>query len=271
MKVFCLLSDKRVFRSRLPEIFTLVMQRVGMKGSYVPFMVEPDQIGRALESLRILHISGANVTVPYQETSIPHLDELSEGARIIGAVNTVVCSGPTLKGYNTNAIGFMDALTEAGFDVDGKSALVFGTGGMAKAVVFILNWLRAASVVVAGRDTEKARTIVDQFAGDVRPLHTLADVRMDVDLVVNTTSVSSPEESRDLADLVDSVHFGNCRLLMDMNYGRSRNFWRSKATAAGIPFVDGVSALANQARRTFALWTGIHVAPEEFLKALGDD
>ena len=85
----------------------------------------------------------------------------------------MVCSGNTLKGYNTNAIGFMDALTGAGMDVDGKSALVFGTGGMAKAVVFILNWLRAASVVVAGRDTEKARSIVHQFAGEARPLHSL--------------------------------------------------------------------------------------------------
>ena len=104
---------------------------MGIKGAYVPFQVDPDDLGQALQSLRILNIAGANVTVPYKEVVVPHMDVLSEGANIIGAINTIVRNGNELKGYNTYAIGFMDALNDVGFDVEGKSALVFGTGGAA--------------------------------------------------------------------------------------------------------------------------------------------
>ena len=163
MKVYCILSDERVYSSRSPVMFSRVLQRVGIQAVYVPFKVEAQNIGLALQSLRILNIAGANVTVPYKEKVIPHLDVLSEGANIIGAINTIVCNGNSLKGYNTNAIGFMDALNSAGFEVAGKSAVVFGTGGAAKAVVFMLNWLRAANVRVAGRDPQKTAAIADRL------------------------------------------------------------------------------------------------------------
>jgi shikimate dehydrogenase len=270
MKVFCLLSDRRVFNSKSPAMFMSVMQRSGIDAAYVPFMVEPDNIGRALESLKILNIAGANVTVPYQEAIIPYLDELSEGARFIGAVNTIVCNGAFLKGYNTNAIGFMDALKETGFNVDGKTALVFGTGGLAKAVVFILNWLRAASVTVAGRDLAKAEALVHHLAGEAAPLEAIVDRPVRAELIVNCTSVSSLDESREFAELVESLDMADCRLLIDMNYGRTNNFWQTKALGSGIPFTDGLSALAFQSCRTFALWTGIQVGQGEFLDALGN-
>ena len=108
-------------------------------------------------------MAGASITIPYKEAVLPMMDVLSEGANIIGAVNTIVRDGDRLKGYNTNAIGVMDALNEAGFEVDGKAALVFGTGGAARAVVFILNWLRAANIFVAGRNRDKTKTIVDDL------------------------------------------------------------------------------------------------------------
>ena len=154
-KVFCIISDQRVFRSRSPAIFTTVLGRTGINGAYVPFMVENGNIGKALDSLRVLNIAGANISAPFKEAVLPYLDVLSEGANIIGAVNTIVSKGGQLKGYNTNAIGIMDALNEVNFDIAGKKALVIGTGGVARAVVFILNWLRAESVVVAGRDNQK--------------------------------------------------------------------------------------------------------------------
>ena len=104
MKVFCILSDERVYGSKSPAMFSRVLQRIGMQGVYVPFKIDPQHVGQALQSLRVLHIAGANVTVPYKEKVIPYLDELSEGANIIGAINTIVCNGDTLKGYNLSLI-----------------------------------------------------------------------------------------------------------------------------------------------------------------------
>jgi len=247
------------------------MKRLGIKGRYVPFAVKPEDIGQAIQSIRILNIAGANITVPYKEKVIPFLDVLSEGANIIGAVNTIVCDGDILKGYNTNAIGFMDALSEVDFDVEGKQALVFGTGGAAKSIVFILNWLRTDSIIVAGRRKEKAMEIVDRFSGDAMPIYDLPNQPFPANIVVNTTSVSSIDESPELAAVVEKLEIPQCELVLDLNYGHTKNFWQDMAKARNIRFMDGLSTLAFQARRTFALWTGTQVPPEEFLKALDDN
>ena len=234
----------------------------------MPFRVNPANIGQAIQSLRILNIDGANITVPFKEAVIPHLDILSEGARFIGAVNTIVRKGDVLKGYNTNAIGFMDALSMANFNVDGKSVVVFGTGGAAKAVVFILNWLRAGSIVVAGRNEKETKRVAANAGGEAKSLNSLTAQPLSANLVVNATSVSSHAESPELADLIGSLEITVCELLMDLNYGRPQNFWQDFAEKNGIPFMDGLPALAHQARRSFALWTGLQVPPEEFLKVL---
>jgi shikimate dehydrogenase len=271
MKVFCILSDERAVQLKSPAIFARVLRRQGIKGAYVPFAVKPRDLGQAIQSIRILNIAGANITVPYKEAAIAHLDALSEGANIIGAVNTIVRDGDRLKGYNTNAIGIMDALNHAGFDVDGKAALVFGTGGAARTVVFILNWLRARSIIVAGRNLQRADNIVKSFNGEIVGLEHLPGQTLPVDLVINATSVSSPEESPEMAELVESLKLPSCRLLMDLNYGRRLNFWQAASAGHGIPFMDGQAALAYQARRTFSLWTGVQIPPEEFINALSEN
>jgi len=251
-------------------MFSTVLRRVGIKGIYVPFKVAPNQLGHAIQSLRTLNISGANITVPYKEAVMPYLDVLSEGATIIGAINTIVCNGDELKGYNTNAIGIMDALENLGFDVTGKRALVFGTGGAAKAVVFILNWLRADLVIVAGRNADKCRGITQGVAGEAVALDYLRDRSVPADILVNATAVSSIEESPDLAKIIDTLDVPGCELVLDLNYGRIQNIWQEFALRKGIPFSDGLTTLAYQAKRTFALWTGMQVESEEFLKALSE-
>ena len=268
MKVFCILSDERVFASKSPSVFNKIFQRIGMQGTYVPFMVKEDQIGQAIQSLRVLHIAGANVTVPYKEVVIPHLDALSEGANIIGAINTIVCHEGCLKGYNTNAIGVMDALASAGFETAGTNALVFGTGGAAKAVVFMLNWLQAETVWVVGRNPQKAAVIAQRFKVSALPLEKKTLQELKADIVVNATAVSSPREAPELADMISAMQLPGCRLLVDLNYGRRHNFWREAARSRNIRFMNGLTPLAYQARRTLALWTGLQVAAEEFLNAL---
>ena len=269
-KVFCLLSDQRVFRSRSPQMFSQVISRTGLKGTYVPFMVESGNLGKALDSLRVLNIAGANVTAPFKEKVLPYLDILSEGANIIGAVNTIVCKGDQLKGYNTNAIGVMDTLNEVGFDVAGKRALVIGTGGAARAIVFILNWLRAEAVTVAGRDEGKTGRLAEHFGCRPTSIKTLADVPVSQEIVVNATSVSGQDESGELADIAECMQGPGCQLVFDLNYGRRNNIWQALADRWKVRFLDGHSTLAYQARRTFLLWTGQELPHEEFLKALED-
>ena len=266
--VFGVFSDGRVHGSLTPGLFGRVMARVGLNGACVPFQVDPEDLGPAVASLRILHLAGAGVAAPYKERVVPHLDVLSEGANIIGAVNTIVRRKTVLKGYNTNAIGLMDALDERDFTVAGCRALVVGTGGAARAAVFILVWLQAAQVWVAGRDPEAAGRLTASLGGTAVQLQSLAETARRANLIINATSVSSPEEGPELADIAADLSLEHCQLLLDLNCGRRENFWRTTAETAGCAFSDGLRVLAYQARRSFFLWTGIEVPPEEFVSAL---
>jgi len=267
-RIFCIISNQRVIQSKSPEMFNTVLSRSGINGAYVPFRVDEENIGKALKSLQVLNIEGANITAPFQEKVIPYMDVLSEGANIIGAVNTIVCRNGQLKGYNTNAIGFMDAFNEAEFDIDGKRALIVGAGGAARAVAFILNWLRADTVIITGRNEEKSRRLAEDFSGTARQYEDLLRFPLDVDLIVNATSVSSLDESGLLTEFTQSLEVNGCELVFDLNYGRRENIWDSMAKRVSCRFMDGQSALAYQARRTFLLWTGRDIPPDEFLRAI---
>ncbi len=268
--VFCILSDERVFSSKSPDIFNQVMKQAGIHGSYVPFMVEPDKIGEALSSLRTLHIAGANVTVPFKEAVIPFMDSVSESATIIGAINTIARNKNKLKGYNTNAIGLMDALEEIRFNPAGKTALILGAGGAAKAAAFVLKWLKADKIIIAGRSEARARQVAVRASGEFLLTDELLDHDIPVNVLINATTVSSREESPEYADIAEKLKLPKCELILDLNYGRKQNFWQEKAEKNGIMFRDGLLTLIHQAKNSLSLWTGLDIETKEFRKALED-
>jgi shikimate dehydrogenase len=165
----------------------------------------------------------------------------------------------------------MDALRDIDYNVEDKTALVFGTGGAARAVTFILTWLRAREVWVAGRNFERARAVVADFSGRGVDIGMLENLPLPARIVINATSVSSPDESADLCGVVENLKLRGCELILDLNYGRRRNFWQAKAEQEGARFMDGLSPLAFQARRTLQLWTGIQVPPQDFIDALREN
>lgn len=271
MKIFCVLSDARAFRSKSPTMHNAVLERQGINGVYVPFAVEPDWIGEAVRGLRALNIAGANVTVPYKELVIPYLDTLSEEASAAGAVNTIVIRDNSLIGDNTDIGGFIDALEGVDFSAKGTSVLVFGTGGASKAVALALGRLGPSEILLAGRNPDKTRLTADTFGATAVTFASLTGRRIPSNLVVNATSVSSPGEDSKMADFVSSLDFPHCELFVDLNYGREVNFWRDCATTCGARFMDGLPMLAYQARRSFALWTGIEVDAEVFMEPLKEN
>lgn len=271
MKVFSLISDGQAFRSRAPVMFERVMKRIGIQGVYVPFKIDPGKIGQAMEAIRTLNIDGSNIGNPFKESILPHLDILSEGANIIKAVNTVVRTGSTLKGYNTNAIGFMDTLEKAKFDAAGKTALIFGAEGAAKAVVFILNWLRCERVDIAGRYKKNVENLLSTLDANMVSLKALSTTPCKANIIINASSASTPDEAPGFASTIELLDIRECELVVDLNYGHTNNFWEKLARLKGIPFVDGLTPLAHMARRTLLLWTKIDVEPGEFIRALEVD
>jgi shikimate dehydrogenase len=268
MQVFCILGDARAAYSKSPAMFSKVMQNVGLNAVYVPFKISPEKLGSAMGGVRALNIAGANVTAPFKEAVIPHLDLLSEGAQIIGAVNTITCNGSILKGYNTNAIGFMKALEKIGIDISGKPALVFGSGGAARAVIFMLKWLNADPILIAGRTPKKIDNIVMRIGGIGQVLAKMDTTAVRAHIVVNATSVSNRTDAPEMTATVSNLHLSNCRLIVDLNYGKTPSIWQELARAQNVSFMDGLPILAQQARNSFFLWTGMDVEVSEFMNAI---
>jgi shikimate dehydrogenase len=264
VRVYCILSDDRAFRSKSPAMHSSVLKRVGIQGTYVPFCVKPEDLQQAVSGLKALNIAGANVTVPYKEQVIPFLDFLSEEAESLGAVNTIVPKDGAFVGYNTDALGFVDTLGTADFSVTGKSVLLVGTGGAARAVAYALAGQGVKSTRVAGRDAKRTEKIAGDFGMEPIALTSLPGGTTNVDLLVNVTSASSPADSREMTDLVAAMRLVDCELVYDLNYGRKDNVWRTLADRSGSRFMDGLPMLAHQARRSFMLWTGLDVPVSEF-------
>lgn len=152
-----------VTHSLSPAMHNAAFSALGLPYVYVPFAVAPDAIGPALRGLPALGIVGVNLTIPHKESALPFLDEITDEARTVGAVNTVHCLNGLLIGDNTDGRGFYQPLVEAGVTVRGQTVVVLGAGGAARAVVYRLV-REGANVVLANRTRERAERLAHDIA-----------------------------------------------------------------------------------------------------------
>ncbi|MHB8204886.1 MAG: shikimate dehydrogenase [Desulfomonilaceae bacterium] len=270
MKVYCVIGDQRVERSLSPIMHNSVFSEYGMNCKYVAFRIEPADLENAVLGIRSLNISGVNVTVPHKEDVIPFLDGLSDRARAIGAINTIVRDGPTLIGHNTDVGGFGDLLDKYGVSPHNSDVVITGAGGATRAVLrsFIERGYEKVSVI--NRTYKKGLELTAKLGGLAIPLENTSEVLQKATLLVNTTSVSEAADGPSFMETFSNkAKLDKLRLVIDINYGRKTNFWASLAENNGASFVDGLFMLAAQARRSFHLWTGENPAIEDFLHPIG--
>ena len=213
---------------------------LGLDWRYLALPVPP---ARFEESVRALPASGyraANVTIPHKLAALEVSDELSDAARAIGAVNTLVLGEDgAIAGDNTDAAGLLDALGELP-----PSALVLGAGGAARAAIWALADA-GAQVTVWNRTPERARALADELGVEATERPGPAE------LLVNATSVGlRPDDSLDGLPLVDA------RVVVDLVYRDAPTPIARWAEERGARLVDGLEVLVRQGARSLALWTG---------------
>ena len=198
--------------------------------------------------------NGLNVTIPYKKTVLPLCDEVSERARNIGSVNTLVKRADgSIFGDNTDAYGFEKLIGRCGIAVAGKKALVLGSGGASVMAVEVLRSLGASPVVVISRRGE------DNYEN----LERHADAR----IVVNTTPVGMyPKNGAAAVDLAD---FPACEGVIDVVYNPARTALLLQAEKRGIPCAGGLYMLVGQAKRACELFTGTLIADTEIERIEG--
>ena len=206
--------------------------------SYQLFEVEPEQLGSFLTSGAF---DGLNVTIPYKKDVIPYCAGLSETARAIGAVNTIVRRPDgTLWGDNTDAYGFSMLVQASGADVAGKKTLVFGSGGASLTAQYVLKTLGAREVVVVSRHGADNYENLDRHA--------------DAQIAVNTTPLGMFPNTG--VSPVSLARFPELQAALDVVYNPARTEFLLQAERLGIPCANGLLMLTAQAKKSCEDFTG---------------
>jgi 3-dehydroquinate dehydratase / shikimate dehydrogenase len=211
-----------------------------------------------------LNFAGFSVTNPHKQAIIPHLDEIDETARRIGAVNTVKIEGDKLYGYNTDAPGFIAPLKSVFGDLKGARVAVVGAGGAARACIFALKQ-EGAEVTVLARNSIKAKALANEFDAGSEVL--VPDHSFDADILINTTPLGTKGDAVDEA-IAKADQLEGLRLVYDLVYNPAETRLLHEAKRAGVPVLGGLEMLIAQGARQFEIWTGEKAPVDEMAKAV---
>lgn len=243
-----------------PEIHNAAFSQCQLDYVYVPLPVEPSQLERAVQGLVALGFSGANVTIPHKIAVMEYLDEIDDTARLAGAVNTIVVQQGKLIGYNTDARGFITALEQNGFAVQGKRVLLLGAGGAARAVLAGLAGSGVEAVVVAARQVNQAEQLVNLFP-NVRVQSVVwsgtafQQAVGQADFIIHATPVGMYPHCEAMPLLaIDQLQ--PAAVVCDLIYNPVTTKLLEQSAEAGHPILSGLSMLVEQAALAFEYWTG---------------
>ena len=234
----CGLLGRTLGHSYSPQIHSMLGNY-----TYQLFEKEPEEVESFLKSGSF---DGLNVTIPYKQTVIPFLDELSPVAQALGAVNTIVRRDGKLIGHNTDYFGFQELVRASGLEIAGKKVLVLGTGGASKPVTAVLREL-GARVVSISRSGE------DNY--DNLSRHANASV------IVNTTPVGMYPKNGSAPLGLDG--FPNLEGVLDIIFNPARTQLMLEAESRGLPALGGLRMLVAQAKESSEWFTDSTIPQEK--------
>jgi len=249
-----------VKHSLSPALHNAAFSAVGLNAVYIAF--EAEDIKGCIEGIRGLGIKGMSVTIPFKESVIPFLGAIDPLARRIGAVNTIVNRGGGLTGYNTDAIGALMAL-EAETPLSGKSCILLGAGGAARAIGFILKQ-KGASLSIVNRSLVRGQRLARSLECRFLPLEELAAVRGEI--LIQTTPVGMSPHLDQCP--VPEVVLRQGMVVMDIIYDPLETRLLRMARERGCTAINGIPMLIHQGAEQFRLWTGVDPPLSAMRKAI---
>ena len=257
-----------------PFIHNSAFEATNTNGVYLAWEVDAAELAETVANIRRYQMYGINLSMPYKEQVIPYLDQLSEEACLIGAVNTVVNREGTLIGYNTDGKGFFKSLPS--FKISRKRLVLLGAGGAAKAILAqaILDGVSQISVFVRSSSMEKTRPYLEKiqnatgFRVDLLALEdvqVLQDSITQADLLVNVTSVGMDGSSQPIPT---SIVLPEKLLVADVIYQPFETPFLKWARNQGNQSINGLGMLLYQAAEAFELWTGKEMPTDQIWESL---
>jgi shikimate dehydrogenase len=246
-----------VKHSLSPVMHNSVFRKCGINASYVAISVKlPFDIIRKIKEL---NLRGCSITIPHKTAVMEYLDRVTDSAKEIGAVNTVMRTETGLTGDNTDWTGIVHALRES-TEIQKKSFAILGAGGTARAALFGI--LKEGGIpVVLNRTVERGEALAQEFGCKFYPLEDIS--KISGDCLINTTPVGMAGYGAESPVRSDSLK--NFRFVMDVIYNPLKTKLLKDAEQAGCVTVSGLSMFVYQGAEQIRLWTGI-TPPVEFMK-----
>ena len=177
-----------------------------------------------------------NVTIPYKQDVIPYLDEIDETVRNIGAVNTIVNRNHKLIGYNTDYNGFLYTIVHNQLPIEGRKIIILGNGGASKAVIAVLEYLKAKEIIIVNRTLKKGVITYEECYKN----------HLNGEVIINTTPVGMYPDV-DVSPL-DLVPFKECKYVIDIIYNPLKTKFLIEGESLGKKTVNGLEMLIAQAK-----------------------
>ena len=265
MDKYCVFGNP-IKHSRSPYIHQSFAEKTKQTLSYDTCLVELDRFTEAVYHFISNEGKGANVTVPFKEQALSLADELTDRARLAGAVNTLTFKAGKIYGDNTDGEGLVQDLLRNKVILKGSRILLLGAGGAAKGVVLPLIAQNPQSITIANRTMSKAESLIEQFSNNKLEACGFEEtVDKAFDVIINATSASLTGK---LPDIPSSI-IKNNTVCYDMVYGKSLTPFLAWAKCQGATMIiDGLGMLVGQAAESFNIWRGVKPPVELVLNDL---
>ncbi len=239
---------------------------------YVNTEVTAENLSAAVAGARAMNWLGFNLSAPHKVTVMPMLDEIGQSASIIGAVNCVVNKSGKLIGENTDGKGFLQSFTEV-VDPAGKTILIFGAGGAARAIAVELALVKAKKIIIVNRSSERGMDLVNNVKNQTGvqahflPWESNFSIPEGVDAVVNATTIGMDQYEGKVLDLnFDSITSN--MVVCDVIINPPNTDLLAQAAKRGAKTIDGLGMLVYQGVIGIKYWTGLDVDKDVMRKAL---
>jgi shikimate dehydrogenase len=249
-----------VAQSLSPAMHAAAFAQMGIAADYLAY--HADDAAEVIRRIRDGGIGGASVTIPFKESLMTLIDEVDPAAAAIGAINTIVERNGRLIGYNTDAPGFLRDLGEW-MAIRGRTFVVLGAGGAARAVVYALREAGGNPIVV-NRTAERARALAEGFGCRWEPAAEIGRLR--ADCLINTTPLGMFPETEQMP-----VEKSVLRLfpgVLDLIYNPLRTRLLREAAAVRCIVRSGVGMFVHQGAEQIRLWTGMEPPREEMRRVV---
>lgn len=253
MKVLGLVGES-LEHSFSPKLHSEILKEGKILGNYNLFSVKKEFEYKIVESLKVLGVNGANVTIPYKEKVFNQLDFLSEEARGIGAVNTIFIKNGITYGYNTDYYGFGKMMEKEKVIIEGNSFFVLGAGGAARSVLKYLLDKKAKKIVLVSRNKDKSKKNFENFLIDYMSYEELEEIKEGF-AIINTTPCGMYPKINSMATSEEVIK--KFKVAIDLIYNPLETKFLKVGRENGLKTLNGLFMLVGQGVKAEEIWNDI--------------